>query len=134
MRLRGGLGRAAVGVAISVVALALVVQSVDLGAAWDTLRRAEPQWIAMLLAFLAADVLLRAVRWRVLLAPLADVPLSTTLGSLLVGYLANNVLPARLGEIVRSHDLGERTGISRSTILGSRCAGSWPRRCWWGSR
>ncbi len=63
--------------------------------------------------------MLRAVRWRVLLGPLAVVPLSATTASLLVGYLANNVLPARLGEIVRSHDLGRRTGVSRSTILGT---------------
>ena len=119
MRLRGGLGRAALGVAISILALALVVRNVDLGAAWDTLRGARPQWVALLLAFVVADVLLRAVRWRVLLAPLAPVPLRATLGSLLVGYLANNVLPARLGEIVRSHDLGKRTGVSRSTILGT---------------
>ncbi len=119
MRLRGGLGRAVLGIAISVVALALVVRTVDLGAAWDTLRRAQPGWIILLLAFVAADLLLRAIRWRVLLAPLADVPLRTTLGSLLVGYLANNVLPARLGEIVRSHHLGARTGVSRTTILGT---------------
>ena len=119
MRLRAGVGRAALGVAISVVALALVVDNVDLGAAWEVLRGAQPQWVALLLAFVVADVLLRAVRWRVLLAPLASVSLRATLGSLLVGYLANNVLPARLGEIVRSHDLGERTGVSRSTILGT---------------
>jgi uncharacterized protein (TIRG00374 family) len=55
----------------------------------------------------------------VLLAPVAPVSFGTTAGALLVGYLANNVLPARLGEIVRSHDLGERTGLSRSTILGT---------------
>ncbi len=119
MRTRGGLGRAALGLAISAVALALVVRSVDLGAAWDVLRRAQPQWIALLLVFAVSDVLIRAVRWRVLLAPIADVPLRTTLGSLLVGYLANNVLPARLGELVRSHHLGVRTGLSRSTTLGT---------------
>jgi len=119
MRLRGGLWRAAIGVAISLLALWLVVRSVDLGAAWDVLRRAQPEWIALLLAFVVADVLLRAVRWRFLLSPLADVRLRATLGSLLVGYLANNVLPARLGEIVRSHHLGAATGISRSTILGT---------------
>ena len=49
---------------------------------------------------------------------MAVVPFRVALCSLLVGYLANNVLPARLGEVVRSHDLGERTGLSRSTILG----------------
>jgi uncharacterized protein (TIRG00374 family) len=119
MRLRGGGARAVLGIAISVVALALVVRSVDLGAAWEALRRADPRWLLLLAAFIAADVVMRGVRWRVLLRPVAAVPLRTTLGSLLVGYLANNVLPARLGEIVRSHDLGERTGISRSTILGT---------------
>jgi uncharacterized protein (TIRG00374 family) len=119
MRLRGGVGRAALGIAISVVALALVVGSVDLGAAWASLRRANPAWILPMFAFFAGDVLLRGVRWRVLLSPVADVPFRSTLASLLVGYLANNVLPARLGEIVRSHDLGERTGVSRSTILGT---------------
>jgi uncharacterized protein (TIRG00374 family) len=119
MRFRGGLGRAAVGVAISVVALFIVARSVDVAAAWDTLKTADPRWIAALLAFVVLDVLLRAVRWRVLLSPLAPVPYSTTLASLLVGYLANNVLPARLGEVVRSHDLGTRTGLSRSMILGT---------------
>jgi uncharacterized protein (TIRG00374 family) len=119
MRLRGGLGRGAVGIAISVVALAVVVHSVDVGAAWDVLRRAQPEWVLLLLLFIVGDLVLRGVRWRVLLAPVADVSLRATLASLLVGYLANNVLPARLGEIVRSHDLGARTGVSRSTILGT---------------
>jgi glycosyltransferase 2 family protein len=116
---RGGLGRAAIGIAISVVALALVVRSVDLGAAWAALQAADPRWVLLLFLFITGDVALRVVRWRVLLAPVARVPYRATMGALLVGYLANNVLPARLGEIVRSHDLGERTGVSRPTILGT---------------
>jgi uncharacterized protein (TIRG00374 family) len=119
MRLRRGLGRAVLGIAISVVALALVIRSVDVGAAWEALRNADLRWIALLVVFVAVDILLRAVRWRVLLAPLAAVSFGDTLSSLLVGYLANNVLPARLGEVVRAHDLGERTGVSRTTILGT---------------
>lgn len=116
---RGGLARAALGVAISAVALVLVVKSVDLGAAWEVLRGAAPQWVVLLVGFVVVDVVLRAFRWRALLAPVEAVPIRATLSSLLVGYLANNVLPARLGELVRSHDLGERTGVSRSTILGT---------------
>jgi uncharacterized protein (TIRG00374 family) len=113
------LGRAALGLLISVVALVLVVRNVDLAAAWEALRNANPAWVALLVLFVLGDILLRAVRWRVLLGPVAKLPFPPVLASLLVGYLANNVLPARLGEIVRSHDLGERTGVSRSTILGT---------------
>ena len=117
--MRRGAGRAALGIAISVVALALVVRSVNIGAAWQALQHANPAWLALLLVFIVGDVALRSVRWRVLLGPIGKVSLRTTAGSLLVGYLANNVLPARLGEVVRSHHLGERTSLSRSTILGT---------------
>lgn len=117
--LRSRLGRAALGLVISAIAIALVVRSVDVAAAWQTLKTAQPQWIAVLIGFVILDVLFRAVRWHVLLAPLAPVPIKTTLASLQVGYLANNVLPARLGEVVRAHDLGTRTTLSRSAILGT---------------
>ena len=111
--------RAALGIGVSILALALLLRSVDLGETIAALRTADVRWILLLLVCLAVDVAFRAVRWRVLLSPIADVPPGKTLASLLVGYLANNVLPARLGELVRSHDLGERTGLSRSTILGT---------------
>lgn len=119
MNLRGGLGRSALGFAVSVVAIAFVFRSVDVGAAWATLTTARREWVALLFVFVIGDVLLRALRWQVLLRPLAKVRYRDTLASLLVGYLANNVLPARLGEVVRSHDFGERTSISKSTILGT---------------
>jgi len=119
MRFRGGLGRAALGIAISVAALVLVARSVDIPTAWEVMRTAQPAWLLLLVAFVSIDLLTRALRWRVLLAPVGRVRYLDSLGSLLVGYLANNVLPARLGEFVRSHDLGERTGLSKSTILGT---------------
>ena len=111
--------RALIGLAISAIALALVVRQVDLAAAWDVLREATPAWVAATIACIMLDVTLRALRWRGLLAPIARLPLPTVGASLLVGYLANNILPARLGELVRSHHLGDRTGISRASVLGT---------------
>ena len=119
MRYRGGLGRAALGIAISAAALYLVARSVDIPAAWDAMRTAQPQWLALVVGFILIDVGTRALRWRLLLSPVGRVRYLDSLGALLVGYLANNVLPARLGEFVRSHDLGERSGLSKSTILGT---------------
>lgn len=119
MRTRGGLGRAAIGLAISAVALALVVRSVNIPAAWDAMRAAQLNWLAVLSVFIVADLLTRARRWQLLLSPVGRVRYRDSLGALLVGYLANNVLPARLGELVRSHDLGERSALSKPTILGT---------------
>jgi len=111
--------RAVLGSAVSIVALALVLRSVDVDRTVAVLRAAAPTWIALVAVFITADVLVRAVRWRRLLAPIRSVAYRPMLGYLLVGYLANNVLPARLGELVRSHYLGDREGMSRTTTLGT---------------
>jgi len=111
--------RAVLGIAISFVALAFVAGSVDLSATAGVLAGAAPGWLVAAAAFLVVDVAVRAVRWQRLLAPVAGVSLPRVLGYLLIGYLANNVLPARLGELVRCHYLGDREGVSRTTALGT---------------
>ena len=72
-----------------------------------------------MLATTLVDIGARGARWQTLLAPIAAVPYRRVLGYTYLGYLANNVLPARLGELVRSHALGEGEGISRTTVLGT---------------
>ena len=67
--------RALIGLAISAIALALVVRQVDLAAAWDVLREATPAWVVATVACIILDVTLRALRWRGLLAPIARLPL-----------------------------------------------------------
>jgi glycosyltransferase 2 family protein len=111
--------RAALGAAISIVALFLVLRGVDVGRTAEVLRGATPGWIVLGAVFLSMDLALRGLRWQRLLRPIAIVRYRSMLGYLLVGYLANNVLPARLGELVRSHYLGDREGISRASALGT---------------
>ncbi|HEY3163769.1 MAG TPA: lysylphosphatidylglycerol synthase transmembrane domain-containing protein, partial [Candidatus Limnocylindrales bacterium] len=85
----------------------------------DILRTADLRWIALALLFVSGDLAFRALRWQRLLRPIRAVRYPPMLGYLLVGYLANNILPARLGELVRSHYLGDREGISRAAALGT---------------
>ncbi len=116
---RRALVRAVVGIAVSLVAFYLVLDSVEPEQTIAILRDAAPAWIAVMAGFLVLDILLRAVRWQRLIAPIRHVAFPATLGYLLVGYLANNVLPARLGELVRCHYLGDRERLSRTTALGT---------------
>jgi uncharacterized protein (TIRG00374 family) len=108
-----------VGTAISIACLLLVLRSVDLDQVISILSRAT--WPLLLVAVTATvvDIALRAWRWRVLVEPLTLVPFGRVLVYLLVGYLANNVLPGRAGELVRSHYLGDREGASRTSVLGT---------------
>jgi glycosyltransferase 2 family protein len=111
--------RAILGIAISVGSLVFVLRGVDLASVADILGTAIPAWIGVALVLQTFDVLVRALRWQRLVAPIRRVPFVPMLSYLLIGYLANNVLPARLGELVRSHYLGDREGISRASTLGT---------------
>jgi glycosyltransferase 2 family protein len=116
---RGFWLRTVVGISISVIALWLVFRDVDLASAIEILRTADPLWVAVMLVAMVADIAVRVLRWRVILEPVARVPYLRTGGYLTVGYAANNVLPARLGELVRAHYVGDREGVSRASALGT---------------
>ena len=111
--------RAIGGVAVSIVALLLVIRGVDLQATANVLRSADFRWIGLGAVFACGDLAFRGLRWQRLVHPIKAVSYLPMLGYLLIGYLMNNVLPARLGELVRSHYLGDREGISRASALGT---------------
>ena len=111
--------RTIIGLAISGVAIWILARSVDVPRTVDVLRTANPLWILVMLGTTLVDVGSRGARWQALLAPIKRLPFRRVLGYAYLGYLANNVLPARLGELVRSHALGEGEGISRPTVLGT---------------
>ncbi len=111
--------RSLLGLAISVAAIWLLLGAVDLPAALRVLSTAQPAWVVVMVGSVLIDVAARAGRWQALLAPVAAVTYRRVLGYTYLGYLANNVLPARLGELVRSHALGEGEGVSRTTVLGT---------------
>ncbi len=115
----GAILRVGIGLAISIFSIWFVLRDVDLGQAWAIIQTASPAWLLFGLLCLSTDVLFRAVRWQRLILPIQRVRFLPILGYLLVGYLANNVLPARLGELVRSHYLGDRERISRASTLGT---------------
>jgi uncharacterized protein (TIRG00374 family) len=116
---RGFVLRAIIGIAISVGAIWILLRSVDVGAAVEVLRHANIAAVGLMVLTVLLDVGARGARWRALLAPIRPLSYTRVLGYTYVGYLANNVLPARLGELVRSHALGEGEGISRPTVLGT---------------
>ncbi len=61
--------------------------------------------------------LLRSWRWRLLLP--RGIASGDSLAAVVLGYAANNLLPARLGELVRAQAIGQKAKISRSLALAS---------------
>ena len=44
---------------------------------------------------------LRSIRWSVLISPVKKVSVLNLFSANMIGFMANNVLPARLGEVIR---------------------------------
>lgn len=92
----------------------LAVRDVRVGEAWDALRSSNYWWLLPALAVLAVFIVIRAVRWRYLFTRKTRPPLRAVADALLIGYLFNNILPARAGEVARIVALKQRAGTSRA--------------------
>jgi uncharacterized protein (TIRG00374 family) len=66
-----------------------------------------------------AALVLRAWRWRVMLAPLVRIGFGGVFAAMCIGYMANNLLPLRMGELYRAHVVYRISGLSRSAAFGN---------------
>jgi len=109
-----------VGLVVSLFFLYWAFQQVNsLGNVLNAMGRANYVMIfpALMLYFLG--VWLRAARWGFLLAPVKRIPLDRLFPVVVIGYMANDVLPARMGEFVRAYILGEKELVSKSASLAT---------------
>ena len=122
---RRGLSRLSlVGIAISALAVAGVV--------WWALRQEPPEFpdtagewgaLAGAIAIYAVATVVRGERWQSLLrAEGAEPARADSHGLNVVGYAANNVLPARAGDAVRVFLMAPRAHTSKKAVLGTLLA------------
>ncbi len=99
--------------------LGLFFWRTDLTELGDALARADYWWVlpAIAIWFVAAAV--RSLRWHYLLRHIAGLTPADLYPVLVIGYMANNLLPLRTGELVRAFVLGERHKVSMMPALGT---------------
>jgi len=108
-----------IGVAISAAFLGLFAYNTDWGEIFDNLAEANYAIAFASLPVYFAGVWMRTLRWQYLLRPVVRVPVRRLYPVVIVGLMANNIIPARAGEIVRAWLLGERERISKAASLGT---------------
>jgi uncharacterized protein (TIRG00374 family) len=92
---------------------------VHLGEVYYSLKHANYLLVLPNMAVVIVTMVIRAQRWRFILEPVAPFRLRQLFPSVMIGFMANNLLPARLGEVVRAYSLGAKSGQSRSSIFAS---------------
>ncbi len=108
-----------VGVLISAVLLYLAFRGQNPRDIWDALRSFDSRWLLPALVLYGLGVVIRALRWSILLRPLVPVTTRQILPIVVVGYTANNVLPLRTGELVRAFLMRQQFGVRKTAALAT---------------
>jgi uncharacterized protein (TIRG00374 family) len=108
-----------VGIIISAVFLYLTLRGMQLKAFWQTLKTAQYWWLLPGIAVYFVGVWVRSWRWHYMLRPLKKIPTRTMFPIVAIGYMGNNIYPARAGELLRAAVLKQREGVPISASLAT---------------
>jgi glycosyltransferase 2 family protein len=107
------------GLLISVVSIYLAFRKIDLHLLWKDISGCTVRFFMLAVLCNLFQMVVRAWRWKVLLDPIKKTVFSNRLLAVLIGFAANCVLPARLGEFIRADNLGQREEMSRSSTFAT---------------
>ena len=113
------MGRYIIGLAISLAALWWAFKGMDWRSFGEALGQGNLWGLAAAAIVMLVAVPIRGWRWRVFLAPIREVPIRVTNAGTFLGFFANNILPFRLGELLRTHYVARQTSSTMSQVLGS---------------
>jgi uncharacterized protein (TIRG00374 family) len=99
--------------------LYLAFRGVDWREIVRTVQGARVEYLALALCLITAASFIRSLRWRVLLSAEKSLPPVTVFWATMAGYLGNNFLPARAGEVIRTVLIGQAADLSKSFVLAT---------------
>lgn len=99
--------------------LYLALRDLDWNTFFESLRRANYWYVALILVWSSISYFTRAMRWRILLNSQKHIPTLTVFWANMAGYLGNTILPARAGELVRAAYIARRVKIPAAFALAT---------------
>ncbi|MEE9216895.1 MAG: lysylphosphatidylglycerol synthase transmembrane domain-containing protein [Anaerolineales bacterium] len=104
------------GIAISALFLWLALRGLRLADVWQAIQGAQFLWLIPGLTAYWIGVWVRSWRWTYLLRSLKRISTRKAFPIVVIGYMGNNILPARTGELLRAYVLrrSEQVPISGS--------------------
>jgi glycosyltransferase 2 family protein len=111
--------RIGISVAISALFLWLAARGVSWERAIAEVRAANYFWVLLMFPVTVWTLIIRAQRWRVFLHAVGVPPLRPLISATNIGFMANMILPLRIGEVVRPVLLSRRAQLPLSGVLAS---------------
>jgi len=108
-----------IGFIVSAFFLYLAVRNVHPTEFWRAMQNARYLWLVPGTALTIVAFMIRSWRWRYLVEPVRRIGFGSSFSATMIGFMANNVLPARAGEVIRAVALGRRERVSKSSVLAT---------------
>ena len=115
----GRIGKLLLSLAVGGAFLVLAFRNVDHDQLRDAFAHLDARWLVPAVCLSLLLQVFRAWRWQLELRPLARVPFATLWVVVSVAYMAINLLPIRMGEVVRPWLLSRRSTVSFSNVVGN---------------
>ena len=108
-----------IGIGISLFFLFLLFRKIDFDKLTGAFKEMDYRFVVPAVVLTFVSYYLRALRWKYLLMPIKTISLRSLYPATIIGYMANNLLPARLGEFVRAYVLGQKEEIETSAVFAT---------------
>lgn len=108
-----------VGMLVGILLLVLFASTADIHEMLVALKSANYAYVMMGITAYLVSLWFRTIRWRILLMNTKQIKTRRLFPVVIIGYMVNNVLPFRIGELVRSYYLSRRESVSTATGLST---------------
>jgi uncharacterized protein (TIRG00374 family) len=109
----------AVGFLVSAFFVYLALRGLQLDQVWQGLQEANYGWAIPGVLVYFVGVWARTWRWHYMLRSLKAIPVRRLFPEVVIGYMGNNVYPARAGEVIRAYALRRNEGVPMSASLAT---------------
>ncbi len=106
-------------VVLSVGLLALFLRGANLSVVWTEMKEADAWLMGLSAGVTIVTMVLRAIRWQYLLAPIGRTHFAAAFRTTTIGFAASAVLPARAGEVIRPYLLARQEGLSATATFAT---------------
>jgi len=107
------------GLVLSGIFLFFAFKKVDIAALTQVLNTVQYVYLIPAIILTVFSLWVRALRWRFLLRPIKSISMGSMLSTTSIGFMANNIFPARLGEIIRAYVIDHKEQVGKSASFAT---------------
>ncbi|WP_157152725.1 lysylphosphatidylglycerol synthase transmembrane domain-containing protein [Brachyspira murdochii] len=107
------------GIVISIVCLYFAFRGINIKESLEVVKNINILYFVISLILSVVIIALRGLRWECFIPLKKHIKKRTVVMATYIGYMGNNILPAKLGEVARAYILGVKEDVSKSALIAS---------------